>query len=328
MTDIPDTQTANALDEFGGVESFALTEMAVPEPEPDEIVIEVHTAGVGVWDPAEREGKLADWMPEEPTFPYVLGSDGSGTVAAVGDDVDDFSPGDSVYASEFLNPRGGFYSEYVPVKADHAASIPDGLSMTEAGALPVDALTAFRGLRDALNLRAGETIGIFGASGGVGHLAVQLAQRMGATVLAVASGNDGRDLAKELGAAAAVRGRADELEEPVGRIAPNGLDTVLVCAHGDGLGDLLSYLREGGRMAWPNGVRPEPRVPEGVTGSSYDGTPDRATLDEMNARIAEGPFRVHVAERFDLADAGRAHDRLDQHYLGKLALKVGGDEAP
>jgi len=322
MSDLPEHQTAIALDEFGGLDHLTLQQIPVREPREDEILIRVHTAGVGVWDPSEREGKMAERMDEEPDFPYVLGSDGSGTVVEVGADVDGFDEGDTVWASHFLNPRGGFYSEYVPVKAEFAAPVPEGLSMNEAGAMPADAVTAYRGLRDILELQAGETIAIFGAAGGVGHLAVELARRMGARVLAVASGNDGRDLARELGADEAVRGRAHEVDEPLARIAPNGLDAALICAHGEGIEDILSAVRRGGRIAWPNGVLPEPEAPEGVSGSSYNGAPDREILEELTELIASEPFRVVVDERFPLADAAEAHRRLDEHYLGKLALAV------
>lgn len=325
MPDLPADQTANALTAFGGPEQLAMTRIPVAAPRDDEVLIRVHTAGVGVWDPAEREGAMADWMDGDPTFPYVLGSDGSGTVVAVGDDVERFSPGDAVYASEFLNPRGGFYAHYVPVVAEHAAPVPEGMSMAEAGAFPADALTALRGLRDVLELRSGETLGVFGASGGVGHLAVQLARRMGARVIGVASGNDGRDLVRELGADASVRGRADELADPLRRLAPNGLDAVLACANGEGLDALLAAVREGGRVAWPNGVAPEPELPRGTSGGSYDGTPDRETLDALNRLIGEGPFRVHIDETFELSRAAGAHARLDEHFLGKLALSVDPD---
>jgi len=138
MSDLPEHQTAIALDEFGGLDHLTLQQIPVREPREDEILIRVHTAGVGVWDPSEREGKMAERMDEEPDFPYVLGSDGSGTVVEVGADVDGFDEGDTVWASHFLNPRGGFYSEYVPVKAEFAAPVPEGLSMNEAGAMPAE----------------------------------------------------------------------------------------------------------------------------------------------------------------------------------------------
>src|SRR5262249_57766568 len=109
----------------------------------------------------------------------------------------------------------GFYAEYVAVHEENVAPIPKGLDPEEAGALGADGVTALRGLADQLDLRPGERLMVFGASGGVGHIAVQLAKRMGAKVLAVASGPDGVALVKRLGADAAVDGRKDDVASAV-----------------------------------------------------------------------------------------------------------------
>src|ERR1044072_794387 len=105
--------------------------------------------------------------------------------------------------------EGGFYAESVAVSEDNVAPIPPGVKPDEAGALGADGVTALRGLQDELRLAAGETLMIFGASGGIGHLAVQLAKRIGAKVLAVASGDDGVSLVRRLGADVAIDGRRD-----------------------------------------------------------------------------------------------------------------------
>src|SRR3954468_2853589 len=91
------TMNAIAIDRFGGIETMSLRTLPVPEVGPDEILVRVDTAGVGVWDTFEREGGFAEEFKIEPRFPYVLGSEGSGTVVAVGDDVEGFSEGDRVY---------------------------------------------------------------------------------------------------------------------------------------------------------------------------------------------------------------------------------------
>ena len=127
----------------------------MPEVGPDEILIRVESAGVGVWDPFEREGGFAKMFGIEPKFPYVLGTDGAGTVVAVGERVSRFKEGDRVYAISLANPKGGFYAEYAAVKADNASLIPDKLTTEQAGAMPVDAITALRGLDDTLGLQAG-----------------------------------------------------------------------------------------------------------------------------------------------------------------------------
>ena len=128
--------------------------------------------------------------------------------------------GDSVWAVAYLNESGGFFAEYGLVRQDYVAPLPEGLPPEQAGALGVDVMTAFRGLRDALSLRPDETIAVFGASGGVGHLAVQLAKRMGGRVLAVASGDDGVALVEELGADVAVDGKAGNVGEAVASVCP------------------------------------------------------------------------------------------------------------
>ena len=109
MSEMPDTMRAAVLHEFGGPEKLTVETVEVPEVDEGQVLIEVHTAGVGVWDPHEREGAMADWMDGEPAFPYILGSDGAGTVVAAGGAVDRFGVGDRVFAFGFLNPKGGFY---------------------------------------------------------------------------------------------------------------------------------------------------------------------------------------------------------------------------
>src|SRR5258708_7478427 len=107
---------AVAIDEFGGIEKMKSRKLRVPEVATDEILIRVDTAGVGVWDPFEREGGFAKEFGVQPHFPQVLGSDGAGTVEEIGDDVRDLKRGDRVYGINFLSPKGGFYAGYTVIK--------------------------------------------------------------------------------------------------------------------------------------------------------------------------------------------------------------------
>lgn len=311
---------AVAIDEFGGIEKMKLRTIPIPEVGPGEILIRVESAGVGVWDPFEREGGFARLFGTESEFPYVLGSDGAGTVAAVGEHVSRFKEGDRVYAIGVLNRKGGFYAEYTAVKEDNASLIPDNLTTEQAGAMPVDAITALCGL-DKLDLKPRESLMVFGASGGVGHLAVQLAKRIGARVLAVASGTDGVSLAEELGADSAVDGRKDDVAAAALRFAPKGIDAALITAGGEAAEQALMAMRQGGRVAYPNGVDPEPKVRAGVKVESYDGMPDPQTIERLSRLIESGPFTVHIARMFSLDEAAEAHRMLEEHYLGKLALR-------
>lgn len=315
------TMRAAALDRFGGVENLQVKQLPVPEPGPDEVLLHVESAGVGVWDPLEREGEFAKMFGATPTFPYILGSDGAGTVAAVGAQVNRFKEGDHAYALALINPKGGFYAEYAVVKADNVSPIPKKLSVEQAGVMPSDALTALRGLDEILKLKKGESLMVFGAGGGIGHLAVQLAKRIGARVFAVASGDDGVALAARLGADAVANGRKEDVEAAVRAFAPDGLDAALITAGGETTDRALRAMKSNGRVAYPNGVRPAPKAPSGVKVQDYDVEPTPEQIEKLNRLIESGPFEVHIARTFPLDKAADAHRELDKHYLGKLALR-------
>jgi NADPH:quinone reductase len=318
---MPSTMRAAAIDRFGGPELIVLHKLPVPEVEPDEVLIRIESAGVAEWDPLEREGGFVKMLGMTPTFPYVLGTDGAGTVAAVGKQVTGFKEGDRVYGASLANPKGGFYAEYASVKGEYVSRIPDKLSIEQAGVMLSDAVTGLRGLDDVLKLKRGESVMIFGASGGIGHMAVQLAKRMGARVFAVASGDDGVSLAKRLGADAVVDGHRDDVAAATRRFAVDGVDAALVLAGGEAADQALTAVRDGGRVAHPNGVEPEPKARPGLKVSAYDGQPDRQIIDQLNRLIEAGPFEVHIAHMFPFEQAADAHRALEAHHLGKLALR-------
>lgn len=318
-TGVPETMKAMALEKFGGPDVLGIETLPVPACGDDEILIRVDAAGVGVWDPWEREGEMANMIAGGPHFPYVPGSDGAGEVVAVGAHVTRFAVGDRVYAYGFANPKGGFYAEYAAVSARHAARIPEGMPIEQAAVLAVDGVTALRGL-DHLDLRPGQRLLIVGASGGVGHIALQLAKRMGWAVLAAASGPDGVELVQRLGADAAVDGHdRDALVQACKSLAP---DAALVLACDDACQMALHDVRSGGRIAHPNGVEPIPSGPKGVKVIAYDGIPDEQILDRLNQLVAGGPFQVAVSRTFPLEQAATAQEQVLKHHLGKLALRV------
>ncbi|HVX93810.1 MAG TPA: NADP-dependent oxidoreductase [Polyangia bacterium] len=314
---IPRSMKAAAFDQFGGPDVFQLKELPVPTPGPKEVLIQLESAGIGAWDPDARAGELE--LGGERGFPRIIGNDGAGLVVAVGKRVRRFEVGDRVYAYDF---EGGFYAEYVAAPEDDVALVPPGVSLREAGALGADGITALRGLTDHLAIRAGEKLMIFGASGGIGHLAVQLAKRLGATVFAIASGTDGVELVRRLGADEAVDGRSEDVGQAARAYAPQGLDAALVLVGGGGVDDALGSVKPGGRVAFPNGVEPEPAAPAGVRVLAYDGTPDRDAFERLNRLIGNEPFHVELGRMFPLSEAATAHRQVGQHHLGKLAFQI------
>jgi NADPH:quinone reductase len=234
-------------------------------------------------------------------------------------DVHNLKPGDRVYGVNFMSPKGGFYAEYTAIKAMNVAKIPTALSTRDAGVLAIDGVIALDGLDKALRLKAGESILILGASGGVGHLAVQLAKRMKARVLAVASGRDGVEFVKRLGADKVIDGHRDDILKAAHEFAPDGLDAALLTTGGKAAEQAITALRKGGRAAHPDGVD-IPQTPDGAKVVTYTYKGEPQAFVKLNELIDAGPFEVHIAKTFKLEDAAKAQQALKDHYLGKLAL--------
>lgn len=313
---IPEQMKAAAIDRFGGPEVLHPATLPVPKPKPRHILVRLDSAGIGVWDPYVRTGELEMGGT---AFPRVIGNDGAGEVVAVGGQVRRFHVGDRVYT---YSSEGGCYAEYAAVDENDVAPIPQGLSAEEAGALGADGITALRGLEDQLRLAPGQSLMVYGASGGIGHLAVQLAKRIGASVLAVASGPDGVELVRKLGADAAVDGKREDVAAAARAFAPKGLDAALVLASGASLGPALGAMRKDGRVAYPNGVEPAPTAAKGVQVLAYDGVASPEAFERLNSLIAAGPFHVELGHVYRLEDAAQAHRELDRHHLGKLAFRI------
>lgn len=318
----PTHMQAIAINGFGGPDTLRLQTLPVPDLGPNEVLIRLSWAGVGEWDRFEREGEYAKLLDSTPAFPYIVGSEGAGTVVALGHQVERFTPGQQVFAVGFLNPKGGFYAEYAVVPAELVAPVPGQLTTQQAAVLGGVGITALRGLDDTLKVQPGESVLVFGASGGIGHVAVQLARRLGARVLAVASGDDGVALARQLGADAVVNGRGPDVLAAARGFAPEGFDAALLTAGGEVAEQALSAARAGARAAYPLGVQPEPCAGPELRVSGYYGEPDGEVLERLTRLIGAEPFALHVAHSFPLAEAAAAHLALEQHYLGKLVLRV------
>lgn len=310
---------AAVLDAFGGPDKLQLRQVVRPQPAPNQVLIRVEAAGVGSWDAEERQGLYDGAFGYPSKFPYILGWDGAGVIEAVGAYVHRFEPGERVVVASMPLPDGGFYADYAVVDQENLAAAPANLPLDQAAALPWDGLTAQSGL-DLLEVRQDYRLMIIGASGGVGHLAVQLAKNRGARVLAVASGDDGLDLCLKLGADKAVDGHRENILEAVRNFAPDGLDGVLTLVGGAAIDAVLGLLGDV-PVAVPYGVNPEPTSEKGNI-RLYNGERGNDAFTRLMAVVAAGGVQVHIAEIFSLEEVVSAHERLKQHYLGKLVLTM------
>ena len=312
------TMKAAAIDRFGPPKVLTLHNLPVPNPGPGDLLIALHAAAVSVWDAEVRNGTW--WPGGRRKFPLVLGTDGAGIVAAKGARVRRFRVGDRVWA---INPRRGFYAEYVVVNAQHAGRVPRRLDLLRAGAAAVTGLTALQGIDDALQVRQQETLLIFGASGAVGTLAVQFAKRRRARVLATARSGEASAFVHRLGADAVIDIRSRNAPERLRELAPGGIDAALALAGGDALERCLSLVRAGGRVAYPNGVEPEPRRRRRVRLLAYNAVAGPREFARLERAVAEARLRVPIAAVYPLAQASKAHARLDRgHVLGRIVLRI------
>jgi len=320
MAKIPSTRNAAAIDRFGGPSLLKPRALPMPQCGPSEILIDMHTAGVGVWDTAIRRG---EWRaPGRTRFPFIPGVDGAGRVAAVGSRVTRFDVGDRVYAYEFGNSNGGFYADFVVVHQGHAGHVPASMDLRSAGAAAATALTALQGVR-ALASGRGKTVLVFGGSGAVGTLAVQFAKSHGARVIATASGAKAQRLVRSLGASAVFDARSKHAIVQLRALAPEGIDAVLAFAGGEQLDKCLDSLRPNGRVVYPNGVEPAPRRRKGRRVIAYDAVASPKEFTALARAIKATRLRVPVAARYPLTRAAAAHKRLEAgRIVGRIVLSI------
>lgn len=288
---------------FGGPEVLVCADVEKPVPISTEVLVRVVAAGVNPVDGKTRRGEgVARWVGPPP---FIPGWDVCGVVEAMGYGVTRFKQGDLVYGMPRFPRAAGAYAEYVAAPSRQFAPIPNGISATEAAALPLAALTAWQCLVDTANIRSGQTVLVHGAGGGVGHLAVQLANALGARVFT--TGRDDREALKMRDADVAVDlvGGVDT-RALIGSIRDDGL----LLAVADGAGD------EARADAERRGVRVQEPLVE----------PDGHALEEIARLVESGALKVIVAETFPLDRARAAHERLERGGVrGKLVLEVGGD---
>jgi NADPH:quinone reductase-like Zn-dependent oxidoreductase len=299
---------AIAFTEYGEPEVLHLIELDEPEPGPGQVRLAVRAASVNPWDWKVRSGATAAFAPAR--FPHVPGIDVAGVVDAVGPDVTGLAAGDEVFGKA----TGGSYAEVALARADAVTGKPAGLSWEVAAALPTAASTARHAL-DELAVTSGETLLVDGAAGSVGTLVVQLARRLGATVLGTA-GPANQDHLRSLGATALVYG--DGLADRVRAAAPQGVDAALDAAGHGGLPVLVELAGGPGRVV----TLADPKAGElGVTflGGEVPDLP--GVLAQVGALAATGALTVPIARVHPLAEAAAAHrESQSGHARGKLVL--------
>ncbi|MGH6647614.1 NADP-dependent oxidoreductase [Aquabacterium sp.] len=227
------------LDRHGKQRALRLTDTPEPELRDNEVLVQVHAAGVNLLDAKIKSGEFKLILPYK--LPLILGHDVAGIVAKVGSLVSQFKPGDEVFArpDDF---RIGTFAEFVPVKEASLSLKPKQLTMEEAASIPLVGLTAWQALVEKAGLKAGQKVFIQAGSGGVGSFAIQLAKHLGATVATTASAAN-TALVKSLGADVVVDYRTQDFEEVL-----KDYDVVLHSQDAETLLKSLRVLKRGGKL--------------------------------------------------------------------------------
>ncbi len=334
------TMNAVRQHEFGGPEVLLYENAPVPELNAGEVLVRVHAIGINPPDWYLRDGyKMLppEWQPHV-AMPVILGTDISGVIEALAEDVEGFAVGDEVYSMvKFPSGLAGesrAYADYVSVPASHIARKPAGIDHVHAAGAPMALLTAWQFLIEQghnepnplqpdqhkpLPLE-GKTVLINGAAGGVGHFAVQLAKWKGAHVIAVASGRH-EAILRDLGADEFI----DYTETPPEDVVHDA-DLVLDAVGGPAGSRFLKTLKRGGALfpVFPLGFSGgEEAAKLGVTVSATQVQSSGAQLEEVGRLLDAGTVRVVIDSTFALAEARKAHERAGQgHIQGKLVLTV------
>jgi len=331
------TMKAIRLHEFGGPDVLRYEDAPMPELQVGEALVRVHAIGINPPDWYLRDGLTSlppEWRPPVP-LPVIPGSDVSGVVEAVGEEVQGFSVGDEVFGMIRFPSFGesAAYAEYVTAPASDLARKPAGIDHVHAAGAPMSGLTAWQFLialgHDEPNPLQpqrhrpvplnGTTVLVNGAAGGVGHFAVQLAKWKGADVIAVASGTH-ESFLREMGADEFI----DYTKSPGEDIA-HDVDLVLDSLGGPTTGRFLRTLKRGGALfpVFPGFSDPEEATQRGVTVSATQVRSNGAQLAQLSHLLDAGTVRVAIDSTFALADARSAHERAARgHIQGKIVLMV------
>jgi len=298
---------AIVLPEYGPPSALQMRNVPDPKPGANEILVRMAGASVNPVDWKQRSGALQQYLPL--VLPAVLGRDASGTVTGVGSGVTKFAIGDRVLG----RVPGGGYAEMVVGPVDGWALVPPKLDLADAGALPLVVLTGAQLAEDAVDARAGETILVTGAIGGVGRAAVFAAKGRGAKVYAGVRGKQKAEAAR-LGADEVVA--IDDGDE-IAKLPT--LDGIADTVSGETLQRLLAKLKPGGKIGSVLG-EPAGARERGFIVKAFMTHSDPKRLGELAAAVADGKLTIPIAKRFPLAEASAAHELAEKGVYGKVLL--------
>ena len=331
-TEIPATMTVIEILEPGGPETLRLAIRPVEAPGKNEVLVKVTAAGVNRPDVMQRQGVY----PAPKGVTNIPGLEVSGTIAAVGEDITDWKPGDAVCT---LVPGGG-YAEYCLAPAPQCLPVPKGLDMIQAAALPETFFTVWANIVDRANLQEGETLLVHGGTSGIGTTAIQIGRLLGARVFITAGTPEKCAACEKLGAEKAVNYHQEDFVEVLKEATGGkGVDVILDMVGGDYIPRNICLLAADGRLvniAYQKGFRAEVNfLPVmlkrlTITGSTLrirsvevKGAIAKALKERVWPHIESGDIAPMIHATFPLERADEAHRLMESGvHMGKIILEV------
>ncbi len=330
---LPEMMTVIEITEPGGPEKLVPNRRPVPQPAPGEVLIKVATAGVNRPDCLQRQGGY----PPPPGASDIPGLEVAGTIAALGEGVDNWMIGDPVCALL----TGGGYAEYCTAPTPQCLPIPAGLTLQQAAALPETFFTVWSNVFDRARLQPGETLLVHGGTSGIGTTAIQLAKALGSRVFVTVGGVEKIQPCLDLGAERAINYREEDFVQVAKELTRNrGVDVILDMVGGDYVQRDLSALAVEGRLvfiAFLRGAKMELNLAPvmmkrlTITGSTLRARPvaHKAPIAQNLQKtvwplLASGAVRPIIDRVFPLTEAATAHALMESNrHIGKLLLQVG-----
>jgi NADPH:quinone reductase-like Zn-dependent oxidoreductase len=311
-------------EQHGTAEVLQVGERPTPEPQDNEVLVEVVATSVNPIDRRLRSGELQEYITR--TFPVVPGWDLAGKIAKVGAKVTDWQVGDEVLGLAFTwSIQHGSYAEYCPIDTASITEKPASISFEQAAALPLVSLTAWQALSELGELKAGQSVFIQAGAGGVGSVAIPMAKHLGAKVYTTTSAKN-HDYVKSLGADVIIDYNADDYESALRQHEPNGVDLVLEALLGNGTAEAAIRLtKDGGRVAYMNNEPPEMDEIKlrNIKAEFLHHRPDGAMLRELVDLYESGKISLPKVQVRPLEEAMDAHLESEKgHTQGKIVLRV------
>ena len=324
---MPQTMKAVYIERYGSTDVLTYGERPRPAPRPDEILIEVHAASVNPRDWLIRSGRYQfRWL--LPPFPLILGSDVAGVVVEVGEAVKRFEAGDRVYGMVPSSRGLGAYAEYAAIADPAVARMPENMSFGQAAGVPLAGLTAFQALSQHGRLKPHDRVLVIGASGGVGHYAVQFAKAFQAQVTGVCS-TANVELVRELGADRVIDYKRERFSDVAGGFDlvfdTIGRESLASCAAGLEPGGtyVTTIPRAGTLLAMARSRLLSKLSPRALRSEVVMVRADGTDLEAITGLAESGALSTVVDSVYPLAEAAKAHQRSRTFRTrGKLILKV------